>query len=184
MEHLIWVIKRLRNYYPYILLALFGVLLESVSTAGISLMVKKLVDEGMLLRSWEGLTFGTLLLLGLALAQQLGNFLVSYYTNAYAEKEAKELRGQVFEKLLKSSFLSVRGYSLGEYTTRVLSDLKLYRDLIGSSVVKLVRDPATVLFALWCALIQGLEADPYLACTFAHHSPLGGVFWKEKGKAP
>ena len=117
MEHLIWIIKRLRNYYPYIFLALFGVLLESVSTAGISLMVKKLVDEGMLLRSWEGFTFGTLILLGLALAQQLGSFLVSYYTNAYAEKEAKELRRQVFEKLLKSSFLSVRGYSLGEYTT-------------------------------------------------------------------
>jgi ABC-type multidrug transport system fused ATPase/permease subunit len=109
MEHLIWAIKRLRNYYPYILLALFGVLLESVSTAGISLMVKKLVDEGMLLRSWEGLTFGTILLIGLALGQQVGNFLVSYYTNAYAEKEAKELRGQVFEKAFKVLLFVCKG---------------------------------------------------------------------------
>jgi ATP-binding cassette subfamily C protein/subfamily B ATP-binding cassette protein MsbA len=182
MEHLIWVIKRLRNYYPYILLALFGVLLESVSTAGISLMVKKLVDEGMLLRSWEGLTFGTLLLLGLALAQQLGNFLVSYYTNAYAEKEAKELRRLVFEKLLKSSFLSVRGYSLGEYTTRVLSDLKLYRDLIGSSVVKLVRDPATVLLLFgvllyrdWKLTLTLLALLPIIALSVEY-------FGRKKGK--
>ncbi len=182
MEHLIWIVKRLRKYYSYISLAFLGVLLESANTAGISLMVKNLIDEGMLLKNSEGMIFGVVLLLGFAIGQQVGNFLVSYYTNAYAEREAEDLRQQTFEKLMRSSFLSVRGYSLGEYTTRILSDLKVYRDLVGFSVVKLVRDPATVLFLFgvllyrdWKLTLTLLASLPIIALSVEY-------FGRKKGK--
>ncbi len=157
-------------------------LLESLSTSGISLLVKSLVDNGMLLKDWNSLILTTSLLLFLAISQQLGNFLVSYYTNVYAEREVKDIREQIFSKLLNSNFLSVREYSIGEYTTRVLSDLRIYRDLVGSSVVKLVRDPTTaillfgvLLYRDWKLTIALLLLVPFLTLSV-------GYFGRKKGK--
>ncbi|WP_333784869.1 ABC transporter ATP-binding protein [Thermocrinis sp.] len=182
MESLLWILRRLKDYYLFILLALLGMLLESISTSGISLLVKSLVDNGMLLKDWNSLLLTTSLLLAFAITQQLGNFLVSYYTNLYAEKEAKNIREQIFSKFLNSSFLSVKEYSIGEYTTRILSDLRIYRDLVGSSVVKLVRDPTTAILLFGVLLYRDWQLTIFLLLLVPFLSLSVGYFGKKRGK--
>jgi len=157
-------------------------LLESLSTSGISLLVKGLVDNGMLLKDWHSLLLTTSLLFALAVIQQLGNFLVSYYTNAYAEREIKDLREKIFSKFLKSSFLSAKAYSMGEYTTRVLSDLKIYRDLLVSSLVKLAKDPITAVLLFGVLLYRDWQLTTALLLLFPFLALSVRYFGKKKGK--
>jgi len=179
---MVWVLARLRKHLLLIVLALFGVLLESLSTSGISLLVKNLIDNGVLLKDWDSLISSILLLLGLALSQQAGNFLVSYYTNAFAEREARDIREQLFRKLLSSSFLSVRTYSMEEYSTRVLSDLKIYRDLVCSLVIKLVNYPTTALLLFGVLLYRDWKLTLFLLVLVPFIVLSIEYFGKKKGK--
>jgi len=45
MEHIKWIFARLRIYWHFILLSLIGSLLEAGGTAGVSLLIKSLVDK-------------------------------------------------------------------------------------------------------------------------------------------
>ncbi|WP_448587800.1 ABC transporter ATP-binding protein [Thermocrinis sp.] len=182
MENFIWVLNRLRNHLFLIFLALLGVILESIGTSGVSLLVKNLVDSGILLKDGKSLILTTTSLLGLALVQQVGNFLVFYHINKCAEKDIKDIRELVFKKLLNSSFLSVRGYSMGDYTTRVLSDLRIYRDMIESSVVKLIRDPITAILLFGVLLYRDWTLTLFLLLLLPFIILSVEYFGRKKGK--
>ncbi|ADC88919.1 ABC transporter related protein [Thermocrinis albus DSM 14484] len=148
MSNVKWLLFRFKKHWVLLLLALLGSLFESVGVAGVSLLVKRLVDGVFLMKSFWKLvqTVGYLYLL--VLLGQLGNFMVSYFTGLMAEREVREIREQAFEKLMGSHYLYVKGISIGDVLTRLLSDLRLYRDLVGSYAVKLFRDPFTVILLL------------------------------------
>ncbi len=148
MEDVKWLFLRIKAYIFLIFLALLGSLLESGGTTGISLLIKSLVDNVFILKSY-GELFGTVsFLLFFAILNQLGNFLVSMVTNLYSEKEAKRIRNEVFEKILFAPYSSLLKSSSGDLTARLLSDIQAYRNLLGDHMTKLFRDPITVVALL------------------------------------
>lgn len=146
MDNIKWVIRRLRTYLHFILLSLLGSILEASGTAGVSLLIKSLVDRVFLLRESEEIARIVLMLMGLVLLSQLGNFSVSFFSSLYTELEMKRLREEAFRRLLRADYSTFMGLSAGEFASRVISDMNLYRNLIGSYAIKLLREPITVLF--------------------------------------
>lgn len=148
MEHIKWVLKRLKIYWHLILLSLIGSLLEAAGTAGISLLIKSLVDRVFLLKEGGEIFRVILTLMAFVLLAQMGNFMVSFFSALYTELEMKKLRLEAFKKLLKANYSAFLGVSPGELASRVISDMNLYKNLIGSYGVKLLREPLTVAFLL------------------------------------
>ncbi|MFN3975569.1 MAG: ABC transporter ATP-binding protein [Aquificaceae bacterium] len=148
MENIKWLLHRLKAYWYYILLSLLGSFFEATGTAGISLLIKSLVDKVFLLKEGEEIWKIVLMLLGFVLLSQLGNFMVSFFSALYTETELKKLRKEAFARLLRADYSAFLGVLPGEFASRVLSDMNLYRQLIGSYAIKLLRDPITVLFLM------------------------------------
>lgn len=154
MDNIKWAIGRLRVYWHFILLSLLGSILEASGTAGISLLIKSLVDRVFFLKEGEEIFKTILALIGLVLLSQLGNFTVRFFSSLYMELEMKKLREEAFRKLLRADYSVFLGFSAGEFAGRVISDMNLYRNLIGSYAIKLLREPITVIFLLGVLLYR------------------------------
>lgn len=154
MEHIKWVLLRLKAYLHFIFLSLCGSLLEAGGTAGVSLLIKSLVDKVFLLREEEELLKVVLSLLGFVFIAQLGRLTSAFFSALYTELEMKKLREEAFGKLLRADYSAFLGFSPGEFASRVISDMNLYRNLIGSYGVKLIREPTTVLFLVGVLLYR------------------------------
>jgi subfamily B ATP-binding cassette protein MsbA len=148
MDNVKWLLLRLGPYWYLILLALFGSLLESVGTTGVSLVVKNLVNNVFLVKSYQELIKVVLFLLTFALLNQLGNFLASIFINLYSELEVKRTRKEVFNRLLKAQYGMLSKSSSGDVITRFISDMQAYRSLLGDHLPQLFRDPITVVALL------------------------------------
>ncbi|MCS7171471.1 MAG: ABC transporter ATP-binding protein/permease [Aquificaceae bacterium] len=146
MRHIKWVLLRLKSYWHFILLSLLGSVLEASGTAGISLLIKSLVDKVFLLKEEEELLRIVITLLGFVLLAQFGKFLGAFFSNLYTELEMKRTRGEAFEKLLKADYSAFLGTPPGDFASRVISDMSLYRNLIGSYSIKLLKEPVVVIF--------------------------------------
>ncbi len=146
MENIKWVLYRLKTYWHYILLSLLGSLFEAAGTAGVSLLIKSLVDKVFLLKESEEILKIVLMLLGFVFLSQLGNFMVSFFSALYTQMELMRLRKEAFARLLRADYSAFLGMLPGEFASKVLSDMNLYGQLIGSYIIKLLRDPITVLF--------------------------------------
>ncbi|HCO39310.1 MAG TPA: ABC transporter ATP-binding protein, partial [Aquificaceae bacterium] len=148
MEHIKWVLGRLKIYWHLILLSLIGSLFEAAGTAGVSLLIKSLVDKVFLFKEKEEIFKVILSLIAFVLLAQMGNFMVSFFSALYTELEMKKLRFEAFKKLLKADYSAFLGVSPGEFASRVISDMNLYKNLIGSYIIKVFRDPLTTVFLL------------------------------------
>lgn len=148
MPEVKWLLQRLKPYAPFIFLSLVGSVLEALGTAGVSLLIKSLVDKVFLLKAQEEVIKLLFSLMGFVLLAQVGNFTVSYFSNLYTEKEMLKLRKEAYEKLMRVDYSVFLSTPPGEFVSRMLSDMNLYRNLIGSYSVKLFRDPFSVLFLL------------------------------------
>ncbi|MCX8059883.1 MAG: ABC transporter ATP-binding protein/permease [Aquificaceae bacterium] len=154
MENINWVLGRLKAYWHFMLLSLLGSLMEGGGTAGVSLLVKSLVDKVFLLREGQELLKVVLTLMGFVLLAQLGKFVSSFFSTLHAELEAKRLREEAFKKLLRADYRAFLVTSPGEFASRVVSDMNLYKTLISSYGVKLVREPISVLFLVGVLLYR------------------------------
>jgi ATP-binding cassette subfamily C protein/subfamily B ATP-binding cassette protein MsbA len=146
MDNIKWASGRLKKYWHFIILSLLGSVLEATGTAGITLLIKSLVDKVFLLKEEEEIFRTILALIGLVLLSQTGNFAVSFFSALYTELEMRGLREEAFRRLLRVDYSAFLGISAGEFASRVISDMNLYRNLIGSYAIKLIREPITVLF--------------------------------------
>lgn len=154
MENIKWIFNRLVPYWHYILLSLLGSIFEATGTAGVSLLIKSLVDKIFLLKEGEEIIKIVLMLMALVLLSQLGNFMTAFFSSLYTEKEMVKQRAEAFKKLLRVDYSAFLGVLPGEFASRVLSDMNLYKNLIGSYVVKLIRDPITVIFLIGVLLYR------------------------------
>ncbi len=154
MEHIKWVLLRLKTYWLFILLSLLGSILEASGTAGVSLLIKSLVDKVFMLREGGQLVPLVLELMAFVLLSQLGNFSTEFFSSLYTERELKRLREEAFLRLLKADYSALSRVSAGELAGRVLSDLSLYKNLIGAYAVKLIREPFMVLFLVGVLLYR------------------------------
>ncbi|MCS7171732.1 MAG: ABC transporter ATP-binding protein/permease [Aquificaceae bacterium] len=148
MEDIKWVLYRLKNYWHFMLLSLLGSLLEAGGTAGVSLLIKSLVDRVFLLKEEEEILRIIATLMGFVLLAQVGSFTTRFFSNFYTELEMKRLREEAFLRLMKADYSAFLGISPGEFASRVISDMSLYRNLIGSYGVKIFKEPITVIFLL------------------------------------
>ncbi len=148
MNNLLWFIRRIRVYLPILFFALLGSVIESLSTAGISLIVKSMVDGVFIGKDMRDLYKSVGFFLLLAFLSQIGAFTFAMCVNFYAIKEKRRIREEVFDRIIKAKPYELLRNAAGDVITRTLSDLELYGKLLGQSIPKLMREPFVVMALL------------------------------------
>ena len=102
------VIRRGLGYLlPYRLLSI-GALLSMLVITGLSLLtpqlIRQLIDNGIEIRSWNGILFATSGLLVIAALRGIFNFTNAYWAEIASQSIAFDLRNAIFRKLETLSF--------------------------------------------------------------------------------
>ena len=146
------ILSLLRPYIPLILLSLVGSVLQSLGATSITLLVKRIVDDVFILKEGKEAINITLLLLGSAVLMQVGYFLATFSVIYVSERIVKNLREEIYEKLLYSPFNFFLKTSSGDMISRIVSDLEGFKQVFGEYIPKLIREPF-VAFALFGVLL-------------------------------
>ncbi len=158
MADLLWILKRLKPYMHLVVLSLLGSLLQSVGAAGVTLLVKGMVDEVFILKDQEKLATTVLLLLGSAFVMQVGFFTSRYLLAVSSEATLRGIREDIFKKLLFVPHTFFIKHPTGDLISRVVSDVDKVRSILTEHLPVLLREPV-VAVALFFVL---LYRDPLL----------------------
>ena len=146
------VLLLIKPYAPFLLLSLLGSVLQSVGTTFITLLVKRVVDNVFILKDQGELFIITLEFILFATLMQIGYFLATFSVVYVSEKVIKELREEIYEKLLYTPFNFFLKTSSGDLISRIVSDLESFKQVFSEYVPKLVREPFVAL-ALFGVLV-------------------------------
>ncbi len=182
MDNILWVLKRLKPNLPVLLLSLVGSLLQSLGATAITLLVKRIIDDVFILKDREQLVVTTALLLLSALIMQGGFFLSKSLVGLASERTLRDLRADVFRKLIHVPYNFFVRRRAGDIIGRVISDVDKLRQIFVEHIPVLLREPFVGLALIGVLLYR----DPLLTAFLVFVLPVMSFsvrfFGGKKGK--
>ncbi|WP_456400543.1 ABC transporter ATP-binding protein [Persephonella sp.] len=166
----LFLYKLFKKYWVLLIVALIGSVLESGALAGLAYIIKNIVDDVFVSKSYESLIFVILVLIILASAKQVGFFLKNYIYPLIVYKGVKELREKVYSKILNAdpSFIIKKSY--GDLISRLTNDLERFTQIVSSLGTNVITETFTVIavtglliYRDWKMFLIFLVAVPFLA---------------------
>ena len=103
------------------------------------IVLKRLIDDGVLAGNMQRVNELALLLLGLLLAEGIATVARDYYYNLAAERVSAEIRQRVFDHLLGQEIGFFDGRNVGELTARLSEDVAVINRVVGDRLGDAVR---------------------------------------------
>src|SRR5262245_33660458 len=134
--------------------ALFGMVLEQrwlvavgtvfvaiglVAALSYPILVKRLIDEGVLAGQRSRVNELALLLLVLVVAEGVATVVRDHYFNLAAERVTARVRQRVFDHLLSQEIAFFDSRNVGELTTRLSDDVAVINRVVGDKLAEAVR---------------------------------------------
>lgn len=155
-----YVLKRFfpytREYKLQFVFAFLGVILVAAGTAGMTYMIKPIMDEIFINKNRELLFFLPFLIVVVYLAKGVGRFLQAYFTVFIGQSIIKTMRDELLEKLLSMDMKFFNQTQSGGLISRITSDTARIQSVVSDAIPTITRELLTVIALLGVAI---------------HHSP-------------
>lgn len=162
------------RFYMSILLALALAALAPVRPWLINLTVNEYISNNMA----ELLLRITLFQIGLLLIETILRFIFSYYTAWIGQRVVKDLRVQVFDKILHNNLRQFDRTPIGTLTTRTVNDIETISDIFSEGFIPILGDLLTIISVLVSMLILNWKLT--LICLIPFPVLIAGTyFFKE-----
>ena len=142
---LLFLYKNFKKYWLLFLLALFGSVLESVSLAGVAYIVKNIIDDVFVKKSYESLIFVIAVLIILAIFKQIGFFLKDFVYPLIIYKGLKEIREKFYRKLLNAEPSFIQKQTIGDLISRFTNDLERFAQITSTIGTNVITETFTVI---------------------------------------
>ncbi len=182
MENIRWIIGKVKPHFFLLLLAILGSLLQSAGATSITLLVKGVIDDVFILKDQETLVRTILLLLGSAFLMQAGFFVSKYMVSLASEKVLKEIRFEIFGKLLYVPYTYFIKHPAGDLISRIVSDVEKTRQILVDHIPTLLREPIVGLALVGVLLYRDPLLTVILVVVLPAMSFTVKYFGSKKGK--
>ncbi len=174
-ESLSFLFNIFKKHWFLLVLALLGSLLESGALAGLAYIIKNVIDDVFIAKSYESLLFVIFVLIILATAKQIGFFLKDYVYPLIIFKGEKELREKFYRKLLNAEPSFIIKQPLGDIISRFTNDLERFSQIASSLGTNVITETLTVfgivlvlLYRDWKMFLIFLFAVPFLSLALGY----------------
>lgn len=152
---------RLLNYVkPYWLAfaaAVFAMAIFAVTEVGLAAMMKPLLDGSFINKDVETIKFIPLALIGLFLIRGVANFVTSYGLGWVARNVIKQLRTEMFDRLITLPASYYDKSTSGQLMSKLLYDVEQVADAATGAVLTMIRDTLTIIGLLvWMVYLNGM----------------------------
>ncbi|WP_457642888.1 ABC transporter ATP-binding protein [Persephonella sp.] len=166
----LFLYERFKNYWPLLLLAVVGSVLESASLAGLAYIIKNVVDDVFVAKDYDKLVFVIIFLISVAVLKQVGTFLKSYIYPLVIYKALRVLREEIYRKLLRAHPSVFRKSPVGDLISRATTDVERFGEISQTIGINIVTETLTVagivgllIYRDWKLFLIFLFAVPLLA---------------------
>ncbi len=174
-ESLSFLFNIFKKHWFLLVLALLGSLLESGALAGLAYIIKNVIDDVFIAKSYESLLFVIFVLIILATAKQIGFFLKDYVYPLIIFKGEKELREKFYRKLLNAEPSFIIKQPLGDIISRFTNDLERFSQIASSLGTNVITETLTIfgivlvlLYRDWKMFLIFLFAVPFLSLALGY----------------
>jgi len=166
-----WQIYRrlLRHTLPYwriFLIALFGMLLFSVTAAAFSKLIQPMIDGSFIDKDKSTVVWVPLAIIGVFAIRTLGTFLSDYGMAWVARSVVRDLRAQLFDHLLRLPTAYYDRASSGTMVSKMVYDVEQLADASSNVVKTLIRDSLTLVGLLALMFYQSANLTALLLVVF------------------
>lgn len=131
-------LRFMRRYRLVAAAAVLAVLGSSVADLIAPQILRRIIDQGITAGRREVITSGALLLIGVAAAGGVAQFLQGFLSAKASHGAAYDMREAIFERLQTLSFSYHDRIQTGQLITRLTSDVDLVRDFVGGGLVQAI----------------------------------------------
>ena len=152
---------RLLNYVkPYWLAfsaAVFAMAIFAITEVGLAAMMKPLLDGSFISRDADTIKFIPVALIGLFLIRGAANFVTSYGLGWVARNVIKQLRTEMFERLISLPASYYDQSTSGQLMSKLLYDVEQVADAATGAVLTMIRDTLTIIgLLIWMIYLNGM----------------------------
>ena len=151
------LLSYVKPYWPAFVAAIIAMAVFAGTEVGLAALMKPLMDGSFVARDAETIKLLPFLLIGLFLIRGAANFVTSYGLGWVARNVIKNLRAEMFARLisLPSSFYDQS--ASGQLMSKLLYDVEQVANATTDAVLTLIRDSLTVVGLLaWMIYLNGL----------------------------
>ena len=130
-SNLKWTFGYAKTYIPQIILILVLNAVVSLSSIGMSLLGKQMIDQAEAAGHIKNIALMYVLVVVVSLLIQ---FLSTILTAVISEKFAFRIRKSVYEKVLHTCWVNITKYHTGDLMTRLTSDINVVSEGITSTI--------------------------------------------------
>ncbi len=135
--------KLLRFVKPYNI-TFYGVMISAIVISLLSTLtpylLKIVVDDYILLKNYQGMQMILAAMLGVLFLEVSFMFLFAYYANWLGQKVIKDLRVEVFEKIIKFKMSFFDKNAVGRLVTRTVNDIETIASIFSQGLFMIIAD--------------------------------------------
>lgn len=136
--------KRLINYTKPYKITFYGVALAAILLSGFSVMtaiiVGNIVDEAITLKDADKLLYLTMAMLGVLIGQVISQLGFNYYANWLGESVIKDIRIDLFTKMMGFKMKYFDNSSIGVLVTRAVADMQRIGEIFSQGFFVIIAD--------------------------------------------
>ena len=150
-----------KDYIPYFLLAIFGMILSSGGTAYSAYLVKPLLDKIFIAKDKEMLELLPYAIIAVYALKEAGRYTQAYYTAYIGQDIIKRFRNMILDNLLKLDLSFFHEYRTGELISRNTNDVERVRSVVSNLIPELLSHTLTILGLVGVVIYQSPELAFY-----------------------
>jgi len=133
-----------RSFYISLFLAIFLALISPVRP----LLIQQTVNEHIRNDNLRWVVMITVIQVGLLLIETAARFFFSFLTAWLGQSVVRDLRKDVFKKVLRLNLSQFDRTPIGTLTTRTINDIESINDIFADGLIPIISDLLTILFVL------------------------------------
>ncbi len=151
------LLNYVKPYWPAFSAAVFAMAIFAGTETGLAAMMKPLMDGSFVNKDAETIKFIPLALIGLFLIRGAANFVTSYGLGWVARNVIKQLRTEMFERLITLPASYYDQSTSGQLMSKLLYDVEQVAEAATDAVLTMIRDTLTIIGLLaWMIYLNGL----------------------------
>jgi len=158
MEGIKLVISRFKPYFkdyiPYFVFAIIGMILASSGTAASAYLVKPLLDNIFIAKDAEMLKLLPLAIIAVYFVKESGRYMQSYFTSLIGQDIIRRFRDKVLENLLIQDISFFHKYRTGELISRNTNDIEKVRTVVSNMIPEFLRELLTIVGLVGVVIYQ------------------------------
>lgn len=146
------LLKHLKPYWWQVILLLLATALQVYTTLRLPALMAEIINDGIVPGNTDRIWQIGLLMLGVAAISAVASFVSSYFSARVGSNFARDIRAEIFTKVLNMNVLDMKDFSTASLLTRTTNDVNQVQAVVIMMLSMMIRAPLFCIISVMMAI--------------------------------